>query len=233
MEEITCPKCGKTFPNPLAVGPFVVAINNAVQCPDPECSTIIDMPDTGGPADFKLSDLRSISGDYKVTPRISELTQVCEAFATNMHRVIAMGMLPSFSLYQFSFYVEHARGKSLAMIGSGSSGGTSISPIVIPFDLGADFPDALFAKVPHDGTRFAIESMLASMVLGTWTAFETLAADLWVRALNVCPAFAGLSGIRRRISDQCEVTLKGQQNEDEGEAPDVADEPPDQWLSLK
>jgi len=64
----------------------------------------------------------------------------------------------------------------------------------MPLELN-EFIDELFWEVPHDGTRFAIESMLASMIVGTWTAFETLAADMWVAAVNCHPKIlAGLGG---------------------------------------
>jgi hypothetical protein len=35
--------------------------------------------------------------------------------------------------------------------------------------------------------RLAIDGIMASMVIGAWTAFETLAGDLWENALNTSP----------------------------------------------
>jgi hypothetical protein len=47
----------------------------------------------------------------------------------------------------------------------------------------------------------AVESMLDSMAVGTWTAFEILAGDLWVAVLNIHPrGLALLSGDEKRIS---------------------------------
>jgi len=46
-----------------------------------------------------------------------------------------------------------------------------------------------------------IEPTLSSMVVGTWTAFETFAGDLWVAVLNEHPAeLALLAGTEKRIA---------------------------------
>jgi hypothetical protein len=233
LAQLQCPKCGKAFPNPFMAGPFVVSKGNATQCPDPNCAEIIEIPDSGGPADFKLSRLRELDHAYQIFPKTPELARVCDAFTSNMHRVVATGMLPGFVLFQWGHYVEHKTGRMIALVGPNGAGQTSVTPIIIPFDIGG-FPDELFWEVPHDGTRFAIESMLASMILGTWTAFETLAGDLWVDSLNACPAFASLSGApKNRIAKQCEATFTRQESEDEEETSDELQEPPEKWLSLE
>jgi len=46
----------------------------------------------------------------------------------------------------------------------------------------------------------AIDAWLASLIIGTWTAFETLAGDLWVSAVNSQPqVLAPLIGTEKRI----------------------------------
>jgi hypothetical protein len=46
----------------------------------------------------------------------------------------------------------------------------------------------------------ALEATLSGMVLGAWTAFETLAGDLWVASVNAQPEYlAGLTGAGNRI----------------------------------
>ena len=54
----------------------------------------------------------------------------------------------------------------------------------------------------------AVEGLLQSVVLTTWTAFEVLAGDLWEAALNIHPAeLAELKGTTRgwgRVSNQTE-----------------------------
>ena len=54
-----------------------------------------------------------------------------------------------------------------------------------------------FAAVDSD-FKTSLEAMLASYITGMWTAFETLAGDLWERALNVSPEnLATLQGVPR------------------------------------
>jgi hypothetical protein len=44
-----------------------------------------------------------------------------------------------------------------------------------------------------------LEAMLSSALTGTWTAFETMAGDLWETAVNIHPAvLAELRGKRKR-----------------------------------
>ncbi len=48
-----------------------------------------------------------------------------------------------------------------------------------------------------------IQTMFQGMVVGTWTAFETLAADLWIAAVNASPqTLAKLAGRPGRIESQ-------------------------------
>jgi hypothetical protein len=47
---------------------------------------------------------------------------------------------------------------------------------------------------------FGIDAWLSALLLGTWTAFETLAGDLWVASVNAQPQYlAGLTGAADRI----------------------------------
>jgi hypothetical protein len=48
--------------------------------------------------------------------------------------------------------------------------------------------------------RLGIAALLSSCVTGTWTAFETMASDLWAAALNIHPVgLAELKGRRKRL----------------------------------
>jgi hypothetical protein len=54
-----------------------------------------------------------------------------------------------------------------------------------------------------------IEAWLASLVTGTWTAFETLAGDLWVAAVNTNPhLLARLAGTEKRIQLQATAVTR-------------------------
>jgi hypothetical protein len=45
-----------------------------------------------------------------------------------------------------------------------------------------------------------IDALYSSVVLSSWTLFESLATDLWVAAVNVEPKLSALSGSKNRIS---------------------------------
>jgi hypothetical protein len=45
----------------------------------------------------------------------------------------------------------------------------------------------VLARLPNKATYLALEGVLSSIILGAWTAFEALATDLWVTALNANP----------------------------------------------
>ncbi|HEV8070354.1 MAG TPA: hypothetical protein VGP76_21750 [Planctomycetaceae bacterium] len=121
-----------------------------------------------------------------------------DAFIRNLDRVVALGKLPR----MFNLHWENTRRAEAEARGQGPRVITSGPPIewqpwpvhavqLEPRPFSVDF---LFGKVPI-GSRFAVEGLMASMLIGTWTAFETLASDLWEEALNCHPqALAALSG---------------------------------------
>lgn len=76
-----------------------------------------------------------------------------------------------------------------------------------------DFFDA------NDKAKFA--SLMASQVILTWTAFETLAGDLWAAAINDCPyQLAKLGGNRQRISDMVAAKSDAQRQRIKDEKPE-------------
>jgi hypothetical protein len=55
----------------------------------------------------------------------------------------------------------------------------------------------------RNGARMAIEAMLESLVVGAWSAFETLSLDLWVKAVNYRPEpLARMKGHEHRIANK-------------------------------
>ena len=73
----------------------------------------------------------------------------------------------------------------------------------------------------------ALEAMLASMVVGTWTAFETLTHDLWISALNANPAaLAELKGSPKRISARAGDKMRhdDKDEEDDDDSPESDDD---------
>jgi hypothetical protein len=60
--------------------------------------------------------------------------------------------------------------------------------------------DRILALMRPDELRELTNSLFASLLIGAWTAFETLASDLWVVAVNGSPAWlASLTGSSDRI----------------------------------
>lgn len=52
----------------------------------------------------------------------------------------------------------------------------------------------------EDFLAHGVDATLSSLVVGMWTAFETLAGDLWVAAVNAQPScLAGLTGTANRV----------------------------------
>jgi hypothetical protein len=63
------------------------------------------------------------------------------------------------------------------------------------------------------------EAIMSSFLVGTWTAFETLAGDLWVSSVNVQPEhLAGLTGtadrIEKRVHEKPKVVPHDSQKDD-------------------
>ena len=68
--------------------------------------------------------------------------------------------------------------------------------------------DDLLSMVPSRGTADGMRGMLDAMILGAWTAFETLAGDLWETALNIHPVnLSDLGGNHDRIQKAAEKRL--------------------------
>jgi hypothetical protein len=47
--------------------------------------------------------------------------------------------------------------------------------------------DSILGWSADDNTRLSVEALLAAMLIGLWTAFESLAQDTWISAVNACP----------------------------------------------
>jgi hypothetical protein len=70
-----------------------------------------------------------------------------------------------------------------------------------------------------DLLAYGVESVLSSMIVGMWTAFESMASDLWETALNVQPmGLAQLSGTDKRISK-----LAGEETKGDGDSTESRD----------
>ena len=78
-----------------------------------------------------------------------------------------------------------------------------LNDIDFGWDAMNDVFQIVLRQIPETDTRKMVqgcEAVLSAMIIGTWTAFETMAGDLWEAAINVCPkTLAELRGSGRRI----------------------------------
>jgi hypothetical protein len=67
--------------------------------------------------------------------------------------------------------------------------------------------------------RQGLEAMLSSCMTGTWTAFETMAGDLWETALNMHPkGLAELQGKRKRLLKGAEIDSDAAANSEQDDS---------------
>ena len=154
------------------------------------------------PADFKLSALLELPRDYrKSVPAHESIGKVKSAFEGNMDRVVSLARLPRMLGLHWEFFRSGAPFPTgTQTFAAGPEDGTPAWTFVRRdpvFDI-----DKMFATV-SPAVYVAIETILSSMILGTWTAFETLAGDLWEEAINAHPAeLAALRADEGRITKQ-------------------------------
>jgi hypothetical protein len=194
---IKCEKCGREFTNPIQIGgsPFMATFGNSAVCP--HCHASTRLPSTERIANFKFSRLSNPSQEAYSNnpPTTAALVDVHKSFIQNMDRVFALGDTPFLLLFQFRFYADYLRFSNRdwgVTVNADPPAGVAPGMHVIanPEDV-----DDWLARVSNDATFFALEGMLSSMLIGTWTAFEVLAGDLWEAAMNCHPqTLAALEG---------------------------------------
>jgi hypothetical protein len=153
------------------------------------------------------------------------LKPVAESFVYNMRRNTAFLRLPStvafftrfFSAAQFLVMKEELLGKPLIELhaidddtkkkiadaladmhkkGIEELNSVSSEPGRIVFDVGADTVEFLLSQSETLMSK-SIESLMATVIINTWVAFETLAGDLWEAAINAHPE--GLAELKGNI----------------------------------
>jgi hypothetical protein len=190
-------------------------------------------------ADFSFGSVANLAREYLITPDCAALKRVTEAFTANLDHVLVLGRLPEFLVFQSEFSrglsphndIERAEQKDPPPPGSPQR------LYYIEHNVHFD-PELFFKIIPTRGAYLAVEGLLSSMVLGTWTAFETLAGDLWDEALNVAPKrLAMLGGDARRIEQKTGSRMKKRQDPvaqaNEAAEGENEDEIPDRAVSLK
>lgn len=167
-------------------GPFAVFIGNP-QSRCPACGTPNPIPTTEVEADFKFPFVSQLRRTYTTFGLINgALRPLHDVFIRNMDRVMSLGMLPSALIFHCSYYLERSGKDVRVRIHDGPELGAMAFAGYVTNDIHSDAN--YFARLSNNGTYMAIEGVLAAMLIGCWTAFETLAADLWVVTLNNRPA---------------------------------------------
>ena len=75
--------------------------------------------------------------------------------------------------------------------------------------LGLCYIEALL-KANNDGMKITVDSLFASIIMSSWTAFECLASDAWVAFVNNASA-----RVRTAVNDSPRVRKKGVEEENE------------------
>jgi hypothetical protein len=187
------------------------------------------------PADFKFSAVVALARPYKAVLLANDsLKTVREAFDRNMDRVVSLTRLPRALSLHWQFLASGGPPR-VGLLTVGQPGQAAPRPIWTHMRHDPGFQvDQVFANV-SSGVYIGIETLLSSMVIGTWTACETLAGDLWESALNAEPAFAILAG---RPADRIEKLCAGKPKQTKNGGPSTGaeepkSEPADKAISLR
>jgi hypothetical protein len=181
-----CEKCQTTYwleveepKNPL------VNFGNYTRCQ--LCKAVLAIPKQH--ADFKFGGVANLAREYDSIRLTSGATEKpATTFARNMDRVLVLGKLPEFLIFQSEWSrgltphgdIDRHEAKDPPKVPG--------PPRVYHIEHNVHFdPEQFFKIIPSRGTSLAVEGLLSSMLLGTWTAFEALAGDLWESAVNAHP----------------------------------------------
>lgn len=114
--------------------------------------------------------------EYKLQSQ--ELEATARSFLDNIDRLRAVSLMPA-------VIAAHAMGKGDVREGLAAGSMAAESYIeVIP--------------VVRDGFK----PLYSSVIIGAWTAFESLATDLWIKALNIRPKKLGLKALKSQHRGQ-------------------------------
>jgi hypothetical protein len=197
----TCRKCRKKFDPQISAFAAILRDGLYVDCPhcgEPNC-----LSPTERDVDLRFSRIALMPNPCnELILTSAPIAKVGTTFSSNMDYVYALGRIPEMTLFQWAYrlredtppqseyrYSPEAKRAALEIMRS----------FMLPID-------ELLARIPSDGVEIAIVSVFRAMILGTWTAFEALAGDLWEAALNERPdLFADLGGRFDRIHDKVQA----------------------------
>jgi hypothetical protein len=223
---VTCRHCGKRFLSRL-LSPGVHSIGNVESCSF--CGQMNDLPDgvaTASPGPYGADFLRAkrfpmnyqeLASTFK-TPVVAK---VASSFVTNVYRLHNLIDLPAFLVFMGTMIQRHISEAEFDVLGTVRPGAVTaeqVKQIESRFrelmrthqlsrdDLLRGVTELGEANLPgiiqnsDEFGRSAFEAILINQLTGAWTAFESIAGDLWEAAINVNPArLALLGGAPNRI----------------------------------
>jgi hypothetical protein len=210
LRAIRCVHCGGTFSyiHEEPESPFYMNVGWLALC---DCGGRTRVHGTAKKTNFEFSSVSGLDrGVYSNADiQSARLWPVYRTFIKNMDQVIAFGRLPHLFKLHYESFLRAFQVTDERVIADSTL--VAHSPIGLPIDPGLIDPD--LAWVMCRGVRIGLEGVLASMITGTWTAFETLAGDLWEAALNAAPKrLALLRGKQSRIERQAGSRAKTKQD---------------------
>jgi hypothetical protein len=136
-------------------------------------------------ADFKFGIIALLGRPYtNIKVKNDLLIPVKEAFDRNMDRVVSLSQLPRALSLHWQFFKEGGPPRVGHMSVGAPREAPEVRPIWTYMRHDPQFKhDDVYANVSK-GVSIGIETLLASMIIGAWTAFETLAGDMWEAAVN-------------------------------------------------
>jgi hypothetical protein len=161
---------------------------------------------------------------YTTEPQCPQLARVHRVFVRNMDQVLAFGRMPQLFQFHYRIFKEYIEFKDDAML-IASPYESEMSAGMMMVQIEPKDVDPQLARVSSLGMRIALNGLLSSMIAGTWTAFETLAGDLWESALNAAPKrLALLNGPAHRIEKMVGSKAKAQSPADQANSQDDSEE---------
>ena len=168
--------------------------------------------------DYKFSGLVELfSEDYHVTNIHGleiEIQRVCDSYNANTSRVYALANYAQFLTIKSMTLGQHAAHALHDVTQQWSRNNLSEDQVKrsqerfnellnepmpqVPYEKGREEVARLVEQVTRSGGKVgedAILSLMSALLIGSWTAFESLASDLWVAACNCRPMSLGVKAL--------------------------------------
>jgi hypothetical protein len=187
---------------------------------------------SAGKIDYEFGLLRGFTESYETLPALvqcSQLRSIAESFKENMKRVRAFCAIPVELIFwgsattQLAVEARHAfrpprivddaetlyrRQQLFHAWNAARQSRTLEEQQDEVWTVGSHNLAEMLAVETGDELANGIEAVLSAAIMGAWSAFEILAGDLWIEAVNVCPT------ILARNFGPKQITLKELSNFD-------------------